>query len=61
MQQGWIYCESLKPYVRPIYSFIHKKIIKGIFMKYQKLLQEWVKEKEWDDEVTHNEETNERR
>ena len=28
-------------------------------MKYQKLLQEWVKEKEWDDEVTHNEETNE--
>jgi hypothetical protein len=28
-------------------------------MKYQKLLQEWVKEKEWDDEVSYNEETNE--
>jgi len=28
-------------------------------MKYQKLLQDWVKEKEWDDEVNYNEETNE--
>jgi hypothetical protein len=27
-------------------------------MKYQKLLQEWVKEKEWDDEVTYDQEAN---
>ena len=27
-------------------------------MKYQKLLQDWVKEKGWDDEVNYNEETN---
>ena len=28
-------------------------------MKYQKLLQEWLKEKEWDDEVSYDKETNE--
>ena len=27
-------------------------------MKYQKLLQEWVKEKEWDDEITYDQEAN---
>jgi hypothetical protein len=28
-------------------------------MKYQKLIEAWIKHKEWDDEVTHNKETNE--
>ena len=28
-------------------------------MKYQKILRDWLKDKEWDDEVTYNEETNE--
>ena len=28
-------------------------------MKYQKLIKAWIKHKEWDDEVTHNKETNE--
>lgn len=28
-------------------------------MKYQKLIKAWITHKEWDDEVTHNKETNE--